>query len=195
MRGWLPLSLFVWVAGSTVEFSAVEFPAVTVAENEDGGGGRGGGACVRWDLGAVAVPTELTFKARGQPGYVSFDADPPDVFSYWARIEAATAARGQRALHAALGLRGHAHDALLAVLARKRARVAEASVVHGSDRSGGGTGDGFLDGSSPAGLFLLLRGDSHLRIVLNMFLMTVSHDLNAIKRAVWSTEEGNSTGM
>ena len=88
------------------------------ASFDAGGGGSTGGNCVTWDLAAVSVPESVAFRAKGSSDpWVSFDAKPEDVWSYWDRLEAATKAAGTKGLHEALGLNGNLTSAMADVMA------------------------------------------------------------------------------
>ena len=119
--------------------------------------------CVTWDLALPAVPPEVAFRSRKQPDFVSFDAQPAYVASYWSRIQAAVSAAGggAKGLYGSLGLRGNLTDAIRQTLAVKASR-------------------------SQSGLFVLLRGDSHLRITLNMLALQLSHDPAVNKKAEYN---------
>ena len=77
--------------------------------------------CVDWDFDLVDVPEDVAFRSRQKDQWVSFDAKPEDVWSYWDRIEAATKAAGTKGLHEALGLHGNLTSAMADVMAAKGA--------------------------------------------------------------------------
>jgi len=126
----------------------------------------GGKNCVSWDLARnVTVPFDIAFKIKDHPGFVAYNAEPPDVWSYFDRLAAANAKVGAPGFHEGLALPGSALSAVVRMLALKRSRFAA------------------LPGIDFPGVFVLLRGDSHLRIILNMVIFALTHDLAVIKRA------------
>ena len=127
-----------------------------------------GSSCVGWDLSNdLSVPFELAFKAPRQPGLVAHYGYPADIWSFFDRLEAANAAAGREGFHAGLRLPGTGHDAVAQILTRKK--------IEG--------GIAPPPSLASSGLFVLLRGDSHMRIVFNMFVMRMTHDVATIKKS------------
>ena len=125
--------------------------------------------CVDWDLTSVDVPQSVVFRARIKDHMVGFDAKPEDVWSYWNRIEAATKAADTQGLHKALKLHGKMTNVLVDVMGAKRAACKEAS----------GT-------TAKPGVFIYLRGDSHMRITLNMMMLITTHNKTTNKKAAYN---------
>jgi len=143
-------------------------------------GARHGGMCLDWDLAAPAVPDAVAFRFPRTPGFVSFDGSPADALSFWKRVDEGNAKAGKQSLHAALGLTGTATAAVADALRAKRQelRAAAATAAAAAAAAGGSTVP-----AGPGGIFVLLRGDSHLRIILSMLIMTMSGDPEVIEMA------------
>ena len=110
------------------------------------------------------MPQGVAFVRPGTPGFVSFDGNPDDASSYWNRTEDALAKEGKVPFHKAIGLSGTGRDALFDFI---KQGVGTESERHINKR----------------GVFVFLRGDSHLRIVFSMLLMTLSGDPAVIEKA------------
>jgi hypothetical protein len=155
-------------------------------------GGAIGGVCLDWDLAAVSVPPEVAFRFPRKPGWVSFDGDPADALAFWDRVDAgnarlatsdASGGQGEprRSLHAALCLgTGRATAALAEALRGVRQGI---KAARGTSDGGGAASGGGGVSSGPGGVFVLLRGDSHLRILLSMLIVSLSGDPEVLDKA------------
>ena len=128
------------------------------------------GHCALWDLALPSVPPatawkRLTFTPRKEYSedaefpMIAFTSNSEDVFSYWKEMARTNNASGVLGLHEAIGLPVYAVEAIS--WARKnKLRLSEAS----------------MNNSVKSGLFLLLRGDSHMRITFNMLLKQLTQN-------------------
>jgi hypothetical protein len=130
----------------------------TLAPKRDNHAVRGDGNCLKCDLSQVAVPQSVAWVQHSSSTYLAEDKVAEMAFvSYWDRTEIANVAAKNNAngLHQLCGLPGRGNEAVLASLIANQG----------------------------SGLFILLRGDSFLRIVFTNILHTLTSDPEILKQA------------
>lgn len=114
--------------------------------------------CYNWDLSSISVPIDFTFRPKKNPGYVAFDSDHENVRNYWDNIRLASNRDGMKGklLHEAVHLPGTGREAIF---------------------------ESFKTIPKNRGLFIYLRGDSHLRTMQSLMTINFSRDKKVVQGA------------
>lgn len=132
--------------------------------------------CFECDLTNVFVPPAVSWLTPKEEGFVKEVFRNESVRDYWARVGAAAGDRrpgGSKPLYEQCNMPGHLNAFLAKTLERKRA-------AQRLDAEGAG-----LRAPFHPGLFVILRGDSFLRMTFSGIVRTMSRNASVVEKAAY----------